>query len=50
MNMNIVISPYWYGVCDIYVAEGVLIWIRLHNECNDPYQYPNRLTPGPVRE
>ena len=33
--MNVIISPYWYGVCDIYIAEGVLIWIRLYNECNN---------------
>ena len=35
MDMNVIISPCWYGVCDIYIAEGVLIWIRLYNECND---------------
>ena len=22
-------SQYWYGLCDIYVAEGVLVLIRL---------------------
>ena len=29
MDMNVIISPYWYGVCDIYVAEGVLVWIQI---------------------
>ena len=44
MNMNVIISPYWYGVCDIYIAEGVLIWIRLYNERNDLPQYSFQLT------
>ena len=26
---------HFFEVCDIYIAEGVLIWIRLYNECNN---------------
>ena len=29
MDMNVIISPWWYGVCDIYVAEGVLTWTQI---------------------
>ena len=27
--MNYTISPYWYGVCDIRIAEEVLVRIQI---------------------